>query len=44
MARQRIHTRIRVRVKKDGSINGGGYKACSNCGGDGIVKTRKKHK
>ena len=38
---QKIKT-VKTRVKKNGSINSGGYAICSNCGGDGIVKKRKK--
>lgn len=28
--------------KNKKKLNSGGYKKCSNCGGDGIVKVRKK--
>lgn len=48
MARQTVKTTTarttRTRVKKNGSTNSGGYKKCPNCGGDGIVRVRKKGK
>lgn len=46
MARQtvRTSTTTRTRVKKNGSANSAGYKKCSNCGGDGIVRVRNKKK
>lgn len=40
MARQTIKTTVRRR-KVGGNT---GYKVCSNCGGDGRVKARKKRK
>ena len=36
------HSKTKTRVKKDGTVNSGGYAICKNCGGDGIVKKRKK--
>ena len=36
------HKKVKTRVKKDGSANSAGYSICKNCGGDGIVKKRKK--
>lgn len=43
MAKQKVSRTVsRVRVKKDGSTNSAGYSVCRNCGGDGIVKKRKK--
>lgn len=33
---------VKVRVKKNGQANAAGYKICPNCGGDGIVRKRKK--
>lgn len=33
---------VKTRVKKDGSVNSSGYAICKNCGGDGIVKKKKK--
>ena len=38
------YTRTKTRVKKNGSVNSAGYALCRNCGGDGIVKKRKKKK
>ncbi len=40
MARQTITTKTRKRKTGGNS----GYKVCSNCGGDGRVKVRKKRK
>ena len=36
------YRKTKTRVKKDGTANSGGYSVCRNCGGDGIVKKRKK--
>lgn len=33
---------VKTRIKKDGSTNSLGYSICRNCGGDGVVKKRKK--
>ncbi len=33
---------VKTRVKKNGSSNSQDYAICKNCGGDGIVKKRKK--
>lgn len=33
---------VRVRVKKNGQPNSAEYSICRNCGGDGIVRKRKK--
>lgn len=38
---QRTKT-VKTRVKKNGNANSAGYAICSNCGGDGIVRKRKK--
>lgn len=38
MAKARQTVTTKVRRKKVGN----GYKKCSNCGGDGIVRIRKK--
>lgn len=38
---QKVKT-IKTRVKKNGKANSEGYAICSNCGGDGVVKKRKK--
>jgi len=40
MAHQRIRITIRRRTRKHGGNTG--YKKCPNCGGDGVVKVRKK--
>ena len=32
----------KYRVSKNGHPNSAGYSICKNCGGDGIVKNRKK--
>ena len=42
MARQTVTTTTKTRVKKNGTTNGQGYQICKNCGGDGVVKVRKK--
>lgn len=42
MAKQKTKTTVKTRVKKNGTANSAGYKICKNCGGDGIVKIRKK--
>lgn len=42
-AKQTIKTtRVKTRVRKDGKVNSGNYAICRNCGGDGVVKKRKK--
>lgn len=33
---------IKTRVKKNGLQNSAGYRICKNCGGDGLVRKRKK--
>ena len=33
---------VRTRVKKNGQANSEGYTICRNCGGDGVVRKRKK--
>lgn len=38
------YKKVKTRVKKDGSANSAGYSICKNCGGDGVVKKRKKKK
>lgn len=45
MSKATIKTTVKktkTRVKKDGSTNSSGYQVCSNCGGDGVVRKRKK--
>jgi hypothetical protein len=37
-------TVVKTRVKKDGTTNAANYAICKNCGGDGVVRVRKKHK
>lgn len=39
---QKVRITTRTRTKKYGGKTG--YKKCSNCGGDGVVKVRKKKK
>lgn len=38
---QKVKT-IKTRVLRTGKTNSGGYAICKNCGGDGVVKKRKK--
>lgn len=33
---------VKTRVKKNGKANSEGYALCKNCGGDGVVRKRKK--
>ena len=41
MTKAKTTKTIKVRVKKNGKANSGGYSVCRNCGGDGVVKNRK---
>ncbi len=45
-AHQKITTRtVKTRVKKDGTANSAGYRACNICHGTGVVpKSNKKKK
>ena len=36
--------KTRVRVKKNGKANSGGYRRCNVCRGTGIVQVKKKKK
>lgn len=38
MAGQKVTTTTKIRIKKDGSTNSGGYRQCNMCRGTGIVK------
>lgn len=41
--KQTITTKTkRIRVRKDGKSNSAGLAICKNCGGDGVVRVRKK--
>lgn len=42
MAKQSVTTTTKVRIKKDGSTNSGGYRQCNICHGTGVVKQQKK--
>lgn len=33
---------VKTRVKKNGDVNSAGFAICKNCGGDGVVRKRKK--
>ena len=33
---------VKTRVKKNGEPNSEGFAICKNCGGDGVVRKRKK--
>ena len=47
MAHQKVKTKttkVKTRVKKDGSVNKEGYSVCRICGGSGVQKTPKKKK
>ena len=35
---------IKTRIKKNGEPNSAGFAICKNCGGDGVVRRRKKTK
>lgn len=39
-ARQRVRTKVKYTRRKYGGNTG--YAKCKNCGGDGVVKVRKK--
>lgn len=45
-SRQRVTTtRVKTRVKKDGTANSAGYRACNICHGTGVIpKSNKKKK
>ena len=40
MAKQKIKTVTKIRVKKNGSTNKGGYRQCNMCRGTGIIKKK----
>ena len=42
MAKQRVKTKTRTRVKKNGGTNKSGYKQCNICHGTGVVKSKGK--
>ena len=44
MAKQTVTTTTRVRVNKNKLDSNAEYGICKNCGGDGIVRKRKKKK
>lgn len=44
MAKQKVTTTTKVRVKRNGSTNGSGYKQCNICHGTGVVKSKDKSK
>lgn len=42
MARQKVKTtKVKTRVKKDGSTNKSGYRQCNMCKGTGVVKKKR---
>lgn len=40
MAKQKIKTTTKTRVKKNGGTNKGGYRQCNICKGTGVVKKK----
>jgi hypothetical protein len=40
MAKQKVKTTIRTRVKKNGKANKGGFKQCNMCHGTGLIKKK----
>lgn len=44
MAKQIVKTKVRTRVKKDGTANKEGYMVCNVCHGTGLQKKPKKRK